>query len=78
MESQRRDATVLLTFGGRDGPQRAGDDGVLWLKLGVGERHLWRGFGSGTRRVATANLGKLLRATSRRGRQRSSGATTRP
>ncbi len=40
MESQRRDATVLLTFGGGDGPQRAGDDGVLWLKLGVGERRL--------------------------------------
>jgi hypothetical protein len=35
--SQRRDATVLLTFGGRDGRWRAGDDSVLCLKLGAGE-----------------------------------------
>jgi hypothetical protein len=37
--SQRWDATILLTFGGGDGPHRAGDDGVLWAKLGIVE---WR------------------------------------
>jgi hypothetical protein len=31
--SQRRDTTILLTFGGGDGPHRAGNDGVLWLRL---------------------------------------------
>jgi hypothetical protein len=36
MASQRRDATVLLTFGGGDGLQRAGDDIVLQVKLGIG------------------------------------------
>jgi hypothetical protein len=31
--SQRWDTIVLLTFGGGDSPQRAGDDGVLSLSL---------------------------------------------
>jgi hypothetical protein len=44
--SQRRDATVLLTFGGGDGPQRVVDSDVLRLKFGISERCLWRGSGS--------------------------------
>jgi hypothetical protein len=47
MASQQQDTTVLLTFGGADGPQQASDSGVLWLKLGVGEQRLRRGSGSG-------------------------------
>jgi hypothetical protein len=39
--SQRCDATILLTFGDRDGPQRAGDGGVLQAKLGVDEGDFW-------------------------------------
>jgi hypothetical protein len=36
MASQQRDTSIFLTFGDGDSPQRAGDDGVLWTKLGIG------------------------------------------
>jgi hypothetical protein len=46
-ESQWRDATVLLTFGGGHSLQRAGDDGDLWLKFDIGEGCVWWGSGFG-------------------------------
>jgi hypothetical protein len=76
--SQRRDTTVLLTFGGGDGPQRAGDNGVLWLKLSVGAASLARLRLSEPIGRWQKTMGQHLLVMSRCGRQQSSGAIARP
>jgi hypothetical protein len=56
--SQQRGASAWLTFGGRDGQWRAGNDGAVQAKLGVFERRLQQ----------RQTLGQLLWVSSHRGR----------
>jgi hypothetical protein len=47
----------LLTFGGGDGPQRAGNGSILRVKLGVGEGVLRRSFNQGNEQDNTSGSG---------------------
>jgi hypothetical protein len=51
--SQWWDVTVMLTFSGEDGPQRAGDSGILQVQLGISELRLPRSLGQGNKRGST-------------------------